>query len=782
VYRVDTELYNTSGRRIKLVGSLNSSLGKACLRAGAAIRSVFRVRFELQAEDVLFDGNFLADYAVSTEQNSFGRFENCGFSQGLLDAFYGDNDPDVGVLAINDKSVFVNCAFGGSGRFFYNPSWTRPDGNVHDLPLATLETVTGLTASISTGSSTVTATNANFVTRRLRKGDLIIIGSGVDCQYYIVASVDSESQVTIHGTSTVTVSNVACAFGRGWGFNEARHGDNNIHTFISCLSRSSCAGGIAMNGLYGHHLIDCQIDYNQGFEVAIGNTSSGGDAIIDAVVEHCYFEGTGNPTNRKKHIWLLGAKDCLISFNVDGVDESDPDIALERPVPGLGRIVYENASWSKSYPVDGYGMGIQASNARARYLDNGFIKGVLKCDGAGAVTDGTTTFPLTEYLNFATVGSNIEMLGSPKFTDRTGQAGHLAWFINTQPFNITINNGGGVILKGGTVVLGQYEGVLLRSAFSGGWFELARTSGASGTGPAGADGADGVDGADGASAYEIAVANGFVGDEAAWLASLVGADGADGADGDPGIASIGTFSNTPTANGISLSSGVLTAHAAGAATPGMLNGTTQIIGGGKTFSDRLVAESGISVGSGAPTARHFELYKSESFFGLLNITNGASDGYSSIYFNNTAGTYQGSFGFANGGTPTPYTSKMFVDMGVNFIFVAGGAKALEIDASTRSVETAAGRQIAVASVSSNTTLSAAHHDVSVDASGGAVTITLPSASAHTGRIYTIRKTDSSGNAVSVASGDNINGLSSIPITTQYGTLNVVSNGSTWFTR
>lgn len=62
------------------------------------------------------------------------------------------------------------------------------------------------------------------------------------------------------------------------------------------------------------------------------------------------------------------------------------------------------------------------------------------------------------------------------------------------------------------------------------------------TGPAGADGADGApgadgaDGADGLSAYEVAVANGFVGTEAAWLASLVGADGADGATGPQGPA------------------------------------------------------------------------------------------------------------------------------------------------------------------------------------------------------------------------------------------------------
>lgn len=59
--------------------------------------------------------------------------------------------------------------------------------------------------------------------------------------------------------------------------------------------------------------------------------------------------------------------------------------------------------------------------------------------------------------------------------------------------------------------------------------------GAPGTpGEDGQDGAPGADGADGASAYEVAVANGFVGTEAAWLASLVGPAGADGQDGAEG--------------------------------------------------------------------------------------------------------------------------------------------------------------------------------------------------------------------------------------------------------
>ena len=45
---------------------------------------------------------------------------------------------------------------------------------------------------------------------------------------------------------------------------------------------------------------------------------------------------------------------------------------------------------------------------------------------------------------------------------------------------------------------------------------------------------DGLSGVAGASAYEVAVANGFPGDEAAWLASLVGTNGTNGTNGTDG--------------------------------------------------------------------------------------------------------------------------------------------------------------------------------------------------------------------------------------------------------
>ena len=50
----------------------------------------------------------------------------------------------------------------------------------------------------------------------------------------------------------------------------------------------------------------------------------------------------------------------------------------------------------------------------------------------------------------------------------------------------------------------------------------------------GADGRNGTNGADGRSAYEIAVAHGFTGTEANWLASLKGATGATGQQGATG--------------------------------------------------------------------------------------------------------------------------------------------------------------------------------------------------------------------------------------------------------
>lgn len=68
------------------------------------------------------------------------------------------------------------------------------------------------------------------------------------------------------------------------------------------------------------------------------------------------------------------------------------------------------------------------------------------------------------------------------------------------------------------------------------WFQVNSVAGADGAD--GADGAPGAPGAPGASAYQIAVANGFVGTEVQWLASLEGADGTNGTNGADGAQGI----------------------------------------------------------------------------------------------------------------------------------------------------------------------------------------------------------------------------------------------------
>ena len=68
-----------------------------------------------------------------------------------------------------------------------------------------------------------------------------------------------------------------------------------------------------------------------------------------------------------------------------------------------------------------------------------------------------------------------------------------------------------------------------------------------------------------------------------------------------------------------------------------------------------------------------------------------------------------------------------------------------------------------------------------DATSGAITITLPAVSA--GLQYTIKKTDSSANAVTIDgnSAEVIDGELTQVLTTQWDVITIVSNGTAWFT-
>lgn len=83
---------------------------------------------------------------------------------------------------------------------------------------------------------------------------------------------------------------------------------------------------------------------------------------------------------------------------------------------------------------------------------------------------------------------------------------------------------------------------------------------------------------------------------------------------------------------------------------------------------------------------------------------------------------------------------------------------------------------------SNYTATANDETILVNAASGVATITLPTAVGVAGKVYTVKKIDSSTNAVTVAttSSQTIDGLTTYSLTNQYGGVNVQSDGSNWY--
>lgn len=68
----------------------------------------------------------------------------------------------------------------------------------------------------------------------------------------------------------------------------------------------------------------------------------------------------------------------------------------------------------------------------------------------------------------------------------------------------------------------------------------------------------------------------------------------------------------------------------------------------------------------------------------------------------------------------------------------------------------------------------------VDASGGAVAVTLPSAAANAGRCFSVKKIDATANTVTVAGAETIDGGPDAVISTPYTCLTFMSDGVEWW--
>lgn len=84
----------------------------------------------------------------------------------------------------------------------------------------------------------------------------------------------------------------------------------------------------------------------------------------------------------------------------------------------------------------------------------------------------------------------------------------------------------------------------------------------------------------------------------------------------------------------------------------------------------------------------------------------------------------------------------------------------------------------VATITTNTTLDENYQAVFVDATSGAISVTLPNAATAKGKAYHIKKIDSSNNTVTIIG--TIDGVANRVINTQYMNIYLRSNGTAWY--
>lgn len=75
----------------------------------------------------------------------------------------------------------------------------------------------------------------------------------------------------------------------------------------------------------------------------------------------------------------------------------------------------------------------------------------------------------------------------------------------------------------------------------------------------------------------------------------------------------------------------------------------------------------------------------------------------------------------------------------------------------------------------------ADHTIFADATSNAITVNLPAAASHSGRVFAVVKTDASGNAVTLDANasETINGATTLALSTQWDRCQIQSNGTNW---
>lgn len=123
------------------------------------------------------------------------------------------------------------------------------------------------------------------------------------------------------------------------------------------------------------------------------------------------------------------------------------------------------------------------------------------------------------------------------------------------------------------------------------------------------------------------------------------------------------------------------------------------------------------------------------------------------------------------------------DTDVNLLFTKASTDMVGISTSSPTSKFYVNGSFGLALVAKTSTYTATSADYTIknDATSGAITINLPTASGISGRIYTIKKVDSSGNAVTVDpnGSETIDGAATYSLATQWKYVTIQSDGTNW---
>jgi hypothetical protein len=286
------------GLSIRGDGSEENAQGGTMITAGrAGMRSMLSVQAtNMTIKGVRFNCASQADHGLYLQGAAKLHLDDVHVVDAVKDGCRVVNTDDVGNATNNDGVYARELSASRCGTMYCSPSIAdRYDG--------TLRAVTRVDGTVScevpnliTDGLTITGSGTKFRSIPARAGDFIVIGANDDAtlQRFEIASIDSDTQITIYGflPPSLNRSGQLFAIGVGDGWSEQPHIDNN-RARMDTGNFTACAGsGVVCRGSYGP-LLEHQEFLGCGFAgIVIGTLDKARGLFFNTRISNPYFEAT----------------------------------------------------------------------------------------------------------------------------------------------------------------------------------------------------------------------------------------------------------------------------------------------------------------------------------------------------------------------------------------------------------------------------------------------------------------------------------------------------------